>query len=94
MEEKPPYRIVRPINGVYSRRFNGRPNYRFMPRGVHRDNKNAYNTRGGDGNNNSIRVPSLKRSDRTWRNFYRLFPHLKGKDTYRGSKLRNIDPDE
>lgn len=34
------------------------------------------------------RVPSLKRNKRTWRNFYNLFPGLKGKTEHRGIKLR------
>ena len=53
------------------------------------DNKNSYNTRSG-GEQNSIRVPSLKRSDRVWRNFYNLFPFLKDRTSYRGCKLKKL----
>lgn len=63
--------------------------YNFMPKQVTRDNKNSYNTRNG-GEQNSIRVPSLKRSDKVWRNFYNLFPSLKGRTTYRGCKLKKV----
>ncbi len=40
-----------------------------------RDNKDIKNTSGGGGSNR-IRYPSKKRSKRTWKNFYKLFPHL------------------
>lgn len=46
--------------------------YRGTP-GFHHDNgKVAIGT--GYGQGNVTRFPSLKRSDATWRNFYRLFP--------------------
>ena len=37
-----------------------------------------------------IRVPKLRASVRVWKNFYRLFPFLKGELTYKGIKLRQI----
>lgn len=64
-------------------------NYDHIPRTVNRDNQVTYNY-GSGGGSNSIRVPSLKRSDRVWRNFYRLFPSLKGRKTYNGCKLKKI----
>ena len=90
MEEKPKYRLVKSYNGFWGVRWDGKPNYNFMPKQVTRDNKSSYNTKSGDGNRNAIRVPSLKRSDKVWRNFYTLFPSLKGMTTYRGSKLKKV----
>jgi len=89
MEEKPIYRLVKSYNGHWGLRWNGNPDYDFMPKQVTRDNQKAYNARSGDACN-SIRVPSLKRSDKVWRNFYNLFPSIKGQKTYRGCKLKTI----
>lgn len=38
----------------------------------------------------SLRIPSLKRGKSTWKRFYRLFPHLKGLDEFRGCPLKKI----
>lgn len=66
--------------------------YKTMPTLVNRDNKKASNRGSGYSNGyTSIRVPSLKRSNATWRNFYDLFPRLKGQTTFRGYKLKQID---
>lgn len=91
MSEKPIYRLVKCYNGHWCVKWNGRADYDFMPKHVNRDNQKAYNTKSGyGGNQNSIRVPSLKRSDKVWRNFYNLFPHIKGEKTFRGCKLKQI----
>lgn len=37
-----------------------------------------------------IRVPSLKRNKRVWKNFYKLFPQLEGLNTYLGIKLKKL----
>lgn len=84
-QEKPIYRLVKAVNGKWCLKHD----YNFMPKQVTRDNKNSYNTRSG-GEQNSIRVPSLKRSNKVWRNFYNLFPSLKGLTTYRGCKLKKV----
>jgi hypothetical protein len=73
--------------GISRLRF--RKKYLRMPPKSTKDNNGNYVGDGG-GNENKIRVPSLKRSNRTWSNFYRLFPSLKGKDSYRGLKLKKI----
>lgn len=82
--------LVEEINGITGEK---RLNYNFMPRDVYRDNKQVYNVsnkgRGGD-KPNPIRVPSLKRSNATWKKFYSLFPFLKGKKTYGSIKLKQI----
>lgn len=54
-------------------------NYQYQTKIVHRDNKDYYNysAGGGSGCGYRIRVPSLKRSIKTWNNFWKLFPHLK-----------------
>lgn len=89
MEERPIYRLVKACNGRWAIKYNNVLDYNFMPKQITRDNKVAYNTRSG-GESNSIRVPSLKRSDKVWRNFYNLFPFLKGLKTYRGCKLKKV----
>lgn len=68
---------------------NGRVNYNYSPKAAHRDNKGTYN-RGSGAQSNTIRVPSLKRSNKVWNNFYRLFPHLKGKKKWYGAKLKKV----
>ena len=79
MSEKPIYRLVKSYNGHWGLRWNGNPDYDFMPKQVTRDNQKAYNTKSGySGYQTSIRVPSLKRSDKVWKNFYNLFPEAKG----------------
>lgn len=63
----------------------------YQKRIVHKDNqKFVYNSSNGDSNKNTIRIPSLKRSNSTWKRFYELFPFLKGKKTYRGIKLKKV----
>ena len=88
-QEKPIYRLVKSVNGRWAVKWNGEVDYNFMPKQVTRDNKAAYNVKGG-GESNAIRVPSLKRSDKVWRNFYNLYPSLKGLKTYRGCKLKKV----
>ena len=64
----------------------------YQKRIVHKDNqKFVYNTNGGNGHFDSIRVPSLKRSKAIWKRFYELFPQAKGLKTFRGFKLKKID---
>lgn len=88
--EKIEYRIVSTVNGKLGLKVNGRLNYNHMPRQVFRDNKKgAFNPKSG-GEQYSIRVPSLRRNKSVWVNFYRLYPDLEGKTTYRGCKLKKI----
>ena len=64
----------------------------YQKRIVNKDNqKFVYNGSNGGSNKNTIRIPSLKRSNATWKRFYELFPFLKGEKTYRGIKLKKID---
>ena len=63
----------------------------YQKRIVHKDNqKFVYNGGEGGSNRNTIRIPSLKRSNATWKRFYELFPNLKGMKMYRGIKLKKI----
>lgn len=63
----------------------------YRKRIVHKDNqKFVYNSGNGSGHVDSVRVPSLKRSNATWKRFYELFPEAKGRKTYRGCKLKKI----
>ena len=61
------------------RKYVERRRYSYFKRIVNKDNqKFVYNTGGGtSGSRNRVRVPSLKRSDATWRRFYELFPYYK-----------------
>lgn len=63
----------------------------YKKRIVNKDNqKFVYNSGNGSGHVDSIRVPSLKRSNATWKRFYELFPEAKGRKTYRGFKLKKV----
>ena len=65
--------------------------YNYQRRIINKDNqKFCYNSSGDGSNRQRIRVPSLKRSDATWRKFYELFPSLKGLKTYNGIKLKKV----
>lgn len=61
--------------------FTSTGNYRYEAKIVHRDNKDYYNLSGGgpSGSGYRTRVPSLKRSIKTWNNFWKLFPRLKAR---------------
>ena len=50
---------------------------------VRRDNKGIY-IGGGGGNANKVRYPSKKRSLRTWKTFYKMFPLLAERDNWDG----------
>lgn len=88
--EKPIYRLVKSCNGRWGIKWNGKTDYDFMPKLINKDNGLAYNTKSGESTSSSIRVPSLKRSDKVWRSFYNLFPHIRGLKTYRGCKLKQL----
>ncbi|MBR6907090.1 hypothetical protein IKN40_00920 [bacterium] len=63
----------------------------YQKRIIHKDNqKFVYNSNNGGSNRNTIRIPSLKRSNSTWKKFYELFPKLNGMKMYRGIKLKKI----
>ena len=73
------------------RQFYNDGKYSVMPNGITKDNQENYNRKGGGSfNENTIRVPSLKRSKKVWINFYKLFPWLKGKKVFRGIKLKKV----
>jgi hypothetical protein len=92
MEEKPIYRVIKPYDGRWGVKWNRNLDYNFMPKQITRDNQKTYNTKSGGGDyRTSIRIPSLKRSNKIWRNFYNLFPDIKGKKTFRGYKLKQIN---
>jgi hypothetical protein len=59
--------------------------YEFNKRPVKegRDNKDVYVGSGGS-NQNRVRYPSKKRSLRTWKKFYDLFPYYAEKDNFDG----------
>lgn len=76
----------RKIIGRYLYKWNG-----YQKRIINKDNqKFVYNSGNGTGHFDSIRVPSLKRSNATWKRFYELFPEAKGLKTFRGCKLKKV----
>jgi len=62
--------------------------YIYQCKIVHRDNKDWLNKGDGSGGGYRTRIPSIKRSDATWKRFYNLFPeifeHLKQGNYYQG----------
>ena len=54
-----------------------------------RDNKGVYVGRGGS-NRNKIRYPSKKRSKRTWKKFYEMFPWAAERDGWNGETSKRF----
>lgn len=52
-----------------------------------RDNKIQLNGV-GRGSGNTIRLPSLKRNNRTWRNFYKNFPAMLDCDFIKNKRIK------
>lgn len=78
-------------NNEQIRKGESRRKYNYVKRIVNKDNQpGVYNSGNGCGYRSSIRVPSLKRSNKVWKNFYSLFPFLEGLDKYCGAKLKKI----
>ena len=59
-------------------RYKDKQSYGYVRRTVNKDNqKFVYNSSGGGDNNHRVRIPSIKRSNATWKRFYELFPYYK-----------------
>lgn len=59
-------------------RYKESQSYKYVRRTVNKDNqKFVYNSTGGGDNHHRVRIPSIKRSDATWKRFYELFPYYK-----------------
>ena len=59
-------------------RYKEKQSYKYVRRTVNKDNqKFVYNSSGGSDNHHRVRIPSIKRSDATWKRFYELFPYYK-----------------
>lgn len=63
--------------------------YKQKPQKEGRDNKGVYVGSGGS-NRNKARYPSKKRSKRTWKTFYKMFPSLAEKDGWDGEKSNKM----
>jgi hypothetical protein len=63
--------------------------YKLKPQKEGRDNKGVY-VGGGGSNRNKIRYPSQKRSKRTWRIFYEMFPMAAERDGWDGNKSNKM----
>jgi hypothetical protein len=64
--------------------------YNKKPAPEGRDNKGVYVGSGGHTNNNKVRYPSRKRSKRTWKIFYEMFPLLAKKDGWNGETSKRM----
>ena len=63
--------------------------YRKKPQAEGRDNKDVRVGSGGS-NRNMIRYPSKKRSVKTWKKFYKLFPQAAIEDCWDGKTSRRM----
>lgn len=66
-----------------------RDEYIKKPQKEGRDNKDVYVGNGGS-NRNRERYPSKKRSTRTWKKFYKLFPRLAEADGWDGHTSKKM----
>ena len=71
-------------------RYKAWKSYRYFKRFVNKDNQKFVYNSGSGYRGNVVRVPSMKRSNATWKKFYELFPDLKGMKMYRGIKLKKV----
>ena len=60
-------------------RYKDKQSYGYVRRTVNKDNqKFVYNSSdAGNSNYHRVRIPSMKRSNATWKRFYELFPYYK-----------------
>lgn len=60
-------------------RYKDKQSYGYVRRTVNKDNqKFVYNSsNAGNSNYHRVRIPSMKRSNATWKRFYELFPYYK-----------------
>ena len=59
-------------------RYKDKQSYGYVRRTVNKDNqKFVYNSSNRGNNNHRVRIPSIKRSNATWKRFYELFPYYK-----------------
>ena len=60
-------------------RYKDKQSYQYVRRTVNKDNqKFVYNSSdAGNSNYHRVRIPSIKRSNATWKKFYELFPYYK-----------------
>ena len=60
-------------------RYKDKQSYQYVRRTVNKDNqKFVYNSSdAGNSNYHRVRIPSMKRSNATWKRFYELFPYYK-----------------
>ena len=63
--------------------------YKLKPIPEGRDNKGVYVGSGGS-NKNKVRYPSKKRSKRTWKIFYQMFPRLAERDGWNGQTSKKM----
>ena len=72
-------------SGLYKRKLE----YQKSPQKEGRDNKDVLVGSGGS-NRNMIRYPSKKRSIRTWKKFYKLFPYAAIADGWDGKTSKRM----
>ena len=64
--------------------------YKLAPLKEGRDNKGVYVGNGGS-NRNKVRYPSKKRSKKTWKIFYQMFPKLAEQDGWDGNTSKRMN---
>jgi hypothetical protein len=64
--------------------------YKNKPQKEGRDNKDVHVGSGNSSNNNTVRYPSKKRSIRTWKKFYNLFPYYAVLDGWDGKTSKRM----
>jgi hypothetical protein len=64
--------------------------YNKRPQKEGRDNKDVHVGSGNSSNNNTVRYPSKKRSIRTWKKFYNLFPYYAVLDGWDGKTSKRM----
>jgi hypothetical protein len=64
--------------------------YKRKPTREGRDNKGVYVGSGGSYKGNTIRYPGKKRSKRTWKIFYQMFPRLAKEDGWDGNTSKKM----
>lgn len=75
--------ICKMWNDISKERRKSKQLYESKPKPEGRDNKDVHVGTGGS-NKNKVRYPSKKRSIRTWKKFYALFPYCAKEDGFDG----------
>lgn len=81
--------LYRMWNKATQLRYKAQNEYKKKPQKEGRDNKGVYVGNGGS-NANKVRYPSKKRSKRTWKIFYEMFPYYAQRDGWDGETSKRM----